>query len=93
MYDNYHTKLDCEFGINVAKACEAGMTPERFSGEARRMLVIHGPRPPESVRLKNNGQIIGGASGRTIWLRLTVSQKPLSPDFRNRKDALLLYAR
>jgi hypothetical protein len=31
------------------------------------MLVSHGPRPPENVRLKNAGQIIGGASGRTIW--------------------------
>jgi hypothetical protein len=31
------------------------------------MLVSHGPRPPENARLKNAGQIIGGASGRTVW--------------------------
>jgi hypothetical protein len=31
------------------------------------MLVSHGPRPPENVRIKNTSQIIGGVSGRTIW--------------------------
>jgi hypothetical protein len=57
------------------------------------MLVSHGPRLSENVRLKNAGQINGGTSGRIIWFRLTVSQKKVSPDFRNRKDALLLSAR
>jgi hypothetical protein len=84
---------DHEFGMNVAKACEAGMAPERFGGEARHMLAIHGPRPPENVRLKNAGQIIGGASGRTIWASADSKSKPLLSDFRNRKYSLILYAR
>jgi hypothetical protein len=67
MYENHHTRSDDEFGINVPKACEAGMTPELFGGEERHMLVSHGPRPPENECLKNTCQISGGVSGRTIW--------------------------
>jgi hypothetical protein len=79
--------------MNVAKDCKPGMTPERFGGEARHIFVSHGPRPPDNVRIKNAVQIIGGAAATLFGIRLTVSQKQLSPDLRNRKDALLLYAR
>jgi hypothetical protein len=40
------------------------------------MIVSHGPRPPENLHLKNTCQVIGGASGRTIWASADSESKP-----------------
>jgi hypothetical protein len=45
-------------------------------------------RAPQSV-----DQIAAGVSGRTSWDSADSKAKPLAHDFRNQKDALLLYTR
>jgi hypothetical protein len=56
------------------------------------MLVSHRPHPPEKARLKNAGQAIGDACGRTIWASADSESNTAStrfPESERRSDPVL----